>query len=179
MSTFLFPDNTVLCNFAAVNRLDLLRVVLNGRGRWTAAVAYEATQSARFLPSLSGLDAEGWLDEPIEITADADVRKVNQVRRAVFGGTDVEPLKHLGEAETCFVIKEWKAFDGSWWISDDREALRYARFQGITTYETIDLMSMAVADGDITERAAFDIMIGMGDEGRSLRTPQSAADLRR
>ncbi|OLM09107.1 MULTISPECIES: hypothetical protein [unclassified Pseudonocardia] len=178
MSTFLFPDNTVLCNFAAVNRLDLLRGVLNGRGRWTAAVAYEASQSARFLPPLSGLGAEGWLDEPIEITAEADVRTVNQIRRAVFGGTDIEPLKHLGEAETCFVIREWQTFNGSWWVSDDREALRYARFQGITTYETIDLMSMAVADGDITDREAFDILISMRDEGRTLRIPQSAATLR-
>jgi len=39
VSTFLFPDNTVLCNFAAVDRLDLLQAVLNGRGRWTPTVA--------------------------------------------------------------------------------------------------------------------------------------------
>jgi len=179
VSTILFPDNTVLCNFAAVDRLDLLRIVLNGRGRWTAAVAYEASKSARFLPALASITTEGWLDEPIEITAEPDIRQVNRVRRAVFGGTDDEPLKHLGEAETCFVIKEWKAFDGSWWISDDREALRYARFQSITTYETIDLMSMAVANGDITEQQAFDLMARMGNEGRSLRLPRSASDLRR
>lgn len=42
MTDHLFPDNTVLCNFAAVNRLDLLKSVLSGRGRWTEAVAYEA-----------------------------------------------------------------------------------------------------------------------------------------
>lgn len=179
MSTFLFPDNTVLCNFAVVDRLDLLRVVLNERGRWTAAVAYEAAKSTRFLPALGSVMAEGWLDEPIEITAESDVRKVNRVRRAVFGGTDDEPLKHLGEAEACFVIKEWKVFDGSWWISDDRVALRYARFQGITTYETVDLMSMAVADGDVTAQQAFDILCRMGDEGRSLRLPRSASDLSR
>ena len=98
MSTFLFPDNTVLCNFAAVERLDLLQAVLNGRGRWTAAVAYETSKSTRFLPALTSLATGGWLEEPIEITADADVQHVNRVRRAVFGGTDDEPLKHLGEA---------------------------------------------------------------------------------
>ncbi len=179
MSTFLFPDNTVLCNFAAVERLDLLQAVLNGRGRWTAAVAYETSKSTRFLPALTSLATGGWLEEPIEITADADVQHVNRVRRAVFGGTDDEPLKHLGEAETCFVIKEWAAFAGSWWISDDREALRYARFQGITTYETIDLVSMAVADGDVTDKQAFDVMVLMSDKGRSLRLPRSVSDLRR
>ena len=179
MTTFLFPDNTVLCNFAAVDRLDLLQVVLNGRGRWTAAVAYEASRSARHLPALAGVPDAGWLDDPIEITADSDVQRVNQVRRVVFGGTDDKPLQHLGEAETCVVIKEWTEFAGSWWISDDHEALRYARFQRITTYETIDLMSMAVADGDIAEQVAFSIMISMGDAGRSVRITQSAADLRR
>jgi len=179
VSTFLFPDNTVLCNFAAVDRLDLLQAVLNGRGRWTATVAYEAERSARFLPALASIATEGWLEEPIEIAAEPDVQRVNRVRRAVFGGTDDEPLEHLGEAETCFVIKEWTAFAGSWWISDDREALRYARFQGITTYETIDLMSTAVVNGDISEQQAFDVMNLMGDKGRSLRLPRSASDLRR
>ena len=142
-------------------------------------MAYETSKSTRFLPALTSLATGGWLEEPIEITADADVQHVNRVRRAVFGGTDDEPLKHLGEAETCFVIKEWAAFAGSWWISDDREALRYARFQGITTYETIDLVSMAVADGDVTDKQAFDVMVLMSDKGRSLRLPRSVSDLRR
>ena len=153
MTEYLFPDNTVLCNFAAVNRLDLLKSVLNGRGRWTEAVAYEASRSAsNARPARPA--REGWLDEPIEITGESDIRTINRIRRAVFGGTDDEPLKHLGEAETCYVIKNWAGFAGSWWISDDGDALRYAKFQGITTRETIDLMNMAVADGDISARDA-------------------------
>lgn len=179
MTTFLFPDSTVLCNFAAVDRLDLLQVVLNGRGRWTTAVAFEASRSARHLSALAGVPDAGWLDDPIEITAESDVQRVNRVCRAVFGGTDDKPLQHLGEAETCVVIKEWAEFAGSWWISDDREALRYARFQGITTYETIDLLSMAVADGDVTDKHAYEVMVRMSEEGRSLRLPRSASDLRR
>ncbi len=153
----LFPDNTVLCNFATIDRLDVLRTVLNGRGRWTEAVAYEASLSARTLTPLFRLPEEGWLGEPIEVTADADVRRIEQIRRAVFGGDETRPLQHLGEAQTCFVIKEWPEFSGSWWISDDREALRYARFQGITTRETIDLMTIAVASGDLGADVAFEL----------------------
>ena len=179
MSTFLFPDNTVLCNFAAVDRLDLLRAVLNGRGRWTAAVAYEAERSARSLPSLATVEPEGWLGEPIEIAEQRDQQRVNQVRRAVFGGTESQPLKHLGEAETCYIIKEWSTLAGSWWLSDDHEALRYATFQGITTCETIDVVSMAVVNGEIAEQQAFDLMILMSDKGRSLRLPGSVSELRR
>ena len=179
MTEHLFPDNTVLCNFAAVNRLDLLRSVLGGRGRWTEAVAYEASRSAAKLPPLLALPSEGWLDEPIEISAAADIRKINQIRRAVFGGTDDEPLRHLGEAQTCYVIKNLPSFAGSWWISDDREALRYARFQHITTRETIDLMCIAVAGGDIGAADAFGLMNQMADSDRYLRLPKSAAELRR
>ena len=179
MTEYLFPDNTVLCNFAAVNRLDLIKSVLSGRGRWTEAVAYEASRSASKLPALRGLASEGWLDEPIEITEESDIRKINQIRRAVFGGTDDDQLKHLGEAQTCYVIKNWAEFAGSWWISDDGEALRYAKFQGITTRETIDLMSIAVADGDIGARDAFDLMQQMADSDRYLRLPKSAEELRR
>lgn len=173
MTAFLFPDNTVLCNFASVDRLDLLQSVLNGRGRWTAAVAYEAEQSARILPSLTKIVTDGWMGEPIEIADAADIQQINRIRRAVFGGTDDEPLKHLGEAETCFLLCERTTLAGSWWISDDREALRYARFRGITTRETVDLMSTAVVNGDIAAQEAFGLMKRMADQGRYLRLPSS------
>ena len=177
MTTYLFPDNTVLCNFASVERLDLLQTVLNGRGRWTSAVAYEASRSAPFLPALKSITVDGWLGEPIEITSDVEIRRVDQVRRAVFGGTDDEPLKHLGEAETCFLIKERAEFAESWWLSDDQEAVRYARFQHITTYETLDLMTIAVVNGDIVAQQAYDLMLAMADKGRNLRLPSSAREL--
>lgn len=179
MTEHRFPDNTVLCNFAAVNRLDLIKSVLSGRGRWTEAVAYEASRSASKLPALQGLASEGWLDEPIAITKESEIRNINQIRRAVFSGTDDDQLKHLGEAQTCYLIKNWAEFAGSWWISDDVEALRYAKFQGITTRETIDIMSIAVADGDISARDAFELMERMADSDRYLRLPKSAEELRR
>lgn len=179
MTVLLFPDNTVLCNFACVERLDLLEAVLNGRGRWTSAVAHEAEQSANQLSQLLGLRAAGWLGEPIEVTEEQHIRQVQRIRRVVFGGTDDQPLKHLGEAETCFLLKEWEEYAGSWWISDDREALRYARFQGITTRETIDVIAEAVANGDIDEKSAFDLMEAMANQDRYLRMPSSAADLKR
>lgn len=82
MTEFLFPDNTVLCNFAAVKRLDLLESVLNGRGRWTEAVAYEAARSAHVLPDLSSLITGCWLGEAIEVSDESDVQQINGIRRA-------------------------------------------------------------------------------------------------
>lgn len=179
MTELLFPDNTVLCNFAAVGRVDLLRSVLNGRGKWTEAVAYEAGRSARVLPALASLATDLCLGEPIEISLDADIHQVERIRRAVFGGSDAKPLQHLGEAQTCFVIQNWPEFGGSWWISDDREALRYARFQGITTRETIDLVNLAVVNGDIGAGDGLMLMTQMAGQGRRLRMPSSATDLLR
>ena len=57
--------------------------------------------------------------------------------------------------------------------------MRYARCQGITTRETIDLMSIAVVDGDISARDAFHLMQRMADCDRYLRLPKSAEELRR
>lgn len=179
MPEYLFPDNTVLCNFAAIDRLDLLKATPSGRGRWTEAVAYEATQSTSMLPALNELSTGGWLGEPIEITDEGDIHRIQQVRRAVFGGTEHKPLRHLGEAETCYIILSWEAFAGSWWISDDADALRYARRQGITTRETIDLMNTAVVNGVTSADDGFRLMKQMADENRRLRLPKSPVDLLR
>lgn len=179
MTEYLFPDNTVLCNFAAVDRLDLLKAVLDGRGRWTEAVADEARRSARVLPALRALPGSGWLDEPIETADEGDVLAIERIRRAVFGGTEAEPLRHLGEAQTCHLILNCASFAGSWWISDDKEALRYARHQRITTRETLDLMNIAVVNGEISAHEGYELMLAMADSGRHLRMPTSAEDLRR
>jgi hypothetical protein len=168
-----------LCNFAAVDRLDLLASILNGRGRWTAAVAYEAGNSARTYPKLRTIPAAGWLGEPIEVTDDTDIQQIQLVRRAVFGGTDEQPLKHLGEAETRVVIQRWPELAGSWWISDDRQALRYARLRGITTRETSDLMGIAVTNGDLPASDGYDLLRRMVQRGRHLRVPATAAELLR
>ncbi|MEU0208367.1 hypothetical protein [Streptomyces canus] len=177
MSEFLFPDNTVLCNFAAVDSLELLRAALDGRGRWTAAVANEAQSSANWIPALLGLEQQGWLGEAIRITEAEDLDKIFDERSAVFGGTPERLLKHLGEAETLYIIKQWDHFAGSWWISDDRESLRYAQRQGIVTAETVDMVRRAVGAGHVTAQDGFDLMKQMWDEGRRPRLPDSVTAL--
>lgn len=179
MSSFVFPDNTVLCNFAVVGRLDLLESVLLGRGRWTEAVAYEAGRSAQHIPDLAAVAGGGWLGDPIEVVKESDTQHVERIRRAVFGGTEEDPLKHLGEAQTCYVLQRWPDLAGSWWVSDDRESLRYARQQGITTRETIDLVSGAAVNGDIKARAGYELLHNMIGFDRTLRLPKSPQDLLR
>lgn len=174
MTRFLFPDNTVLCNFAAAGRLDLLESVLEGRGRWTEAVAFEASRSARFIAALDDLADGRILGEPIEITDLHEIRQVDRMRRAVFGGDERRPLKHLGEAQTCHVILTWSEFAGSWWISDDRESLRYASRRRIPTRETVDLVELAVRAGLLHQEQGAELMHRMVDNGRSPRLLRSA-----
>lgn len=178
MADAVFPDNTVLCNFAAVERLDLLEGFLRGRGRWTDAVAYEAEQSGKYAyPNLATVADAGWLREPVEVVGDDANDHVEHLRRDVFGGDPDVPTMHLGEAQTCYLLKEVPAWRGSWWVSDDGDALDFARKQGFTTLETIDIVKHVVADGDLTAQAAWDLMQEMADHGRALRLPASVMDL--
>lgn len=173
-TTWWFPDNTVLCNFAAVHRLDLLEALLRGRGRWTEAVAAEAAASSRYLPTLADIATAGWLGEPIEIV---EVGDVDRIRRNAFGGAAAQPRQHLGEAQTCWLLSTVEQWRGSWWISDDRDALDYARFRGIITKETVDLVAHLVADGDISSQGGFKLLQEMADADRSLRMPASVREL--
>ncbi|WP_033281922.1 hypothetical protein [Streptomyces sp. NRRL F-525] len=175
-----FPDNTVLCNFAAVDRLGLLEKVLDGRGRWTEAVAAEAGQSMRYLPTLSQVTAGGWLGEPIEIDDPAETALVDRVRRVVFGGSPSRPLQHLGEAETLVLIEHRNGFADAVWITDDGEAGHYARRKGISVKDTVDIMREAVVDGLVLADAGHRLLIEMEHADRHLRgVPPRPEDLLR
>ncbi|MGH3516267.1 MAG: hypothetical protein ACRDQ7_02375 [Haloechinothrix sp.] len=108
------------------------------------------------------------------------------------GGQEQDPMRLAGwrsremigryGASACYILRERVEFAGSWWISDDREALRYAKFQGITARETIDLMSTAVVNGDVAARKASDLMQGCvtrADTSGCRRRRQTSADLDR
>lgn len=179
MAEAVFLDNTVLCNFAAVHRLALLESHLRGRGRWVEAVADEARRSAAHLPDLGDLVARPWLGPPVEIDDPVAMTRVEHLRRDVFGGTAAAPRKHLGEAQTCFLLREVAEWRGSVWASDDRDAVEFARFQGISTLETLDVVREIVADGDLTPRGALDLMKAMAGADRVLRLPDNVSDLTR
>ncbi|MGP3979585.1 hypothetical protein [Streptomyces sp. KR80] len=173
-----FPDNTVLCNFAAVQRVDLLEKILDSRGRWTEAVALEARRSARHLPAMTTVFTGGWLGDPVEISHAADVRRVETVRRAVFGGSRSRPLQHLGEAQTCHVIERWDEFHGSRWITDDRDAFRYAVRRGIAALQTMDLVRIGVRRGLLSSADGYRLLTDMVGTGRYLhRLPAAPEDL--
>jgi len=178
--TWWFPDNTVLCNFAAVDRLPLLEKVLDSRGRWTQAVAFEAEQSARHLPRLHTAIEDGWLGTPIEIDDPREIALVDRLRRVVFGGSSKRPLQHLGEAETLVVIQHRAGLANSIWVTDDGEAGHYARRRGIKVRNTVDIMRKAVAGNLVPAAEGHRLLHSMLAANRHLRgIPEQPEDLRR
>lgn len=106
-----------------------------------------------------------------------EIERVNRVRRAVFGGTDSRPKKHLGEAQTCHVIKEWPEFDGAHWITDDRDAYDYGRGKGLVTKRTADLVGEAVRYRLIGRTDGFELLQNMIKADRFLWVPRRESDL--
>lgn len=173
----LFPDNTVLCNFAAVHRPDLLRAFLRDRGRWTAAVAAEAQRSSARLPALRSLLVEGWLGEPIDVDEEADTRAVEVIRTRIFGGSVHKPTQHLGEAQTCHIVATWSDFFGSVWISDDRDSLEFADRAASPPGTRSTSCERSWPTATSPRRPAYDLMLDMADANRGLTLPETPRDL--
>lgn len=158
----------MLCNFGAVRRLDLLRSIVAGRGRWTEAVQYEVSQSSAYVPDLRSITDEGWLGEPLEVTGE-EAAKVERIRVARFGGDELRPTRHLGEAQTCHVIRTRPELAGAVWLTDDEAAYDFGGKLSITTWDTREVLELAVSYGEIDPEGAFSLMLEMVAHERSPR----------
>ncbi len=135
----MFPDNTVLTNFALINRMDLLRRLANGKGRWCASVASECRNSAK-RPDLTALDdAEDIFGEPL-YPDQAELQDAQALRSQLAAPGDPR-TQHLGEAETVAIAVR-RQLDCIF-ITDDRAAARLAANNGIRVATTWDLLRMA------------------------------------
>jgi predicted nucleic acid-binding protein len=135
----MFPDNTVLINFAIINRMDLLQKLANGNGQWCATVASECDESARY-PGLAALTAaEDIFGEPL-FPNPAEHQDV-QVFRSQLARPGDPPTKHLGEAETVAIIARRRL--SCFFATDDRNAARLATRNGITVTTSWRLLQLA------------------------------------
>jgi hypothetical protein len=94
----MFPDNTVLINFAIINRMDLLGRLANGNGQWCATVAIECSASAK-RPELAALGGAGEIfGEPLR-PDEAEHQDIGVLRDQLAAPGEPR-TQHLGEAET-------------------------------------------------------------------------------
>jgi predicted nucleic acid-binding protein len=140
MTTLLFPDNTVLVNFALINRVDVLQHIMSGRAAWCATVASECRRSAAE-PGLELMtDYADTLGAPLYPETQAEHLQVQLLRDELAIPGD-PPTRHLGEAETLALIigRNLEAV----FVTDDQGARRLAAVHGIRCYTTWDMLKLA------------------------------------
>jgi predicted nucleic acid-binding protein len=135
-----FPDNTVLVNFAHLNRMDLLAKLVKDKGAWCASVAAECDQSAG-LPGLESMaDAHEIFGEPLRPETPSELVMTQAFRTRLARPGDGR-LRHLGEAETLAIITS-RPLRGIF-VTDDRAVPVIASEQGISVVTTFDLLRVA------------------------------------
>lgn len=139
MAVLLFPDNTVLINFAHLDRLDLLEQLANGNGRWCATVARECAASAR-QPGLAGMRDARRIFGPPWFPDAAELLETRALRDELARPGD-HAHRHLGEAETVAVMTH-RHVDGIF-ATDDNGAARLAARHGVRVVRTWGLLQLA------------------------------------
>lgn len=140
MAQLLFPDNTVLINFAMINRMDLLEKLVNGNGRWCATVASECERSAR-QPGLEAMSQAHQIFGPPWYPQTGAERLDVELMRLDLAKPGDTPFQHLGEAETLAIMTR-RSVSG-YFVTDDGDATRLARKHAVKVVSTWDLMRLA------------------------------------
>lgn len=149
MGVLLFPDNTVLVNFAILSRIDLLERLANGHGRWCATVARECGKSAQqpglgALGQVSPIFGEPWRPDPAE-------HQDALVLRDELARPEDPRNQHMGEAETLAIMTRRNV--NGFFVTDDKGAARLAHKHDIQVATTWSLLRVShrtrlVADAD-------------------------------
>jgi predicted nucleic acid-binding protein len=139
MAVLLFPDNTVLINFAIISRMDLLERLANGNGAWCATVAQECAASSRE-PGLEALTRADFIFGPPWFPQAAELLDTSMLRQELASPGD-GPKKHLGEAETLAIMLRRQV--NGFFVTDDNDARRLAAKYGIKVTTTWALLQMA------------------------------------
>jgi predicted nucleic acid-binding protein len=143
-SLLVLPDNTVLVNFAHLNRMDLLAKLVKDNGAWCASVATECDQSAR-VPGLEAMaDAYVIFGEPLWPQSPGEFVMTQAFRTRLARPGDSR-LRHLGEAETLAIMTS-RAIRGIF-VTDDSSVIVIAQEQGIQVVTTFDLLRVACRAG--------------------------------
>ena len=141
MTTYFVPDNTVLVNFARIERMDVLERLVNGKGMWCASVAHECDMSSGLDGLRSIVRAHDIFGEPLYPETGKEHVDTQTIRTS-FAKPGESKSKHLGEAETIAIVSN-RGLDARF-ITDDEAATVRARAEGIDTYTTWDLLKLVV-----------------------------------
>lgn len=141
MGILLFPDNTVLINFALISRMDLLARLANGNGCWCATVSIECADWVKE-PGLSALSTASEIFGESLYPKPSEHQAIRLMRDELAAPGD-HPRQHLGEAETLTIIVHRGLTAGSFFVTDDRGAARLANKHGVPVVDTWQLLKVA------------------------------------
>lgn len=159
-------ETTVLSAFALVGRLDLLEHRYAGRARWCLEVHHEVMAGISDHPRLGDVVGSAWLGQPIQSFA---VDRIERVRQRLGGGAADD--RHRGEAASIVV-----AIDKDWIVAtDDRDATRLARAEGLRTIGTPRILQACVRGGQLSPAEAVGLLGEMID-GYGRRLPRLTED---
>jgi len=167
-------DACTLQNFAVVDALSVIEQRYGGRVIWTEAVAHEVRRGLPAEPLLQRvLDCQdAWLGQPIEFRQPRQLIAIDLIRRGL-GGTDNEPLQHLGEAQSIYAVEEADVRDRLL-ISDDRPCADFAmrRPSGVRVLDAADILAEAFAMGDLVCPAPYGYLLAIDAYPRPVRVPR-------
>lgn len=139
-SSLFFPDNTVLNNFAIIHLMDELGALIGDRGCWCATVAGECAKGAakpglEYMAKAPGIFGDALYPVGAEYTDTQTIRE----RMLKPGDKDTD---HLGEAETIAIVTRRRL--RGFFVTDDRDAAREAKAEGIRVVTTWDILRLMV-----------------------------------
>ncbi|NMO50324.1 hypothetical protein HH310_03845 [Actinoplanes sp. TBRC 11911] len=168
-------DTCTLSNFAAIGRLDLLEQRYGYRARWTETVQWEVKRGLPAAPYLQQILDAGWLGDPVEISGTPTaLTEIDNIRRAL-GALPGTPTQHLGEAELIYHLQYGQA--GGLLVTDDRSALDFAQRRGVQAFDTRTIIEQCFAFDEVGCPEAYELLIQMADDGRSVRLPATHVEV--
>lgn len=137
----IFPDTTVLMNFAYCDAMDLLARFVADRGRWCASVLAECDHKAdeESLPAMR--TAHDIFGDPLRPETPTEHLSVTLNREHFLRPGD-GPRRHLGESETLAIIAE-RGLNARF-ITDDTFVPIRAASQGVKCVTTWDVLRATV-----------------------------------
>lgn len=159
----LFPDNTVIVNFALAGEMELFETLLRGQGTWCASVAAECDHKASEMGLPAMMTAHRILGEPMWPETQAEHLMV-RTNREYFAAPGDGPMKHLGESETLAIIgsRSLRAV----FITDDGRVPARASELDIRCLTTWDLLHHAYQQGMATLKQVLDMRRCLLNAGR-------------
>lgn len=160
-------DTTVLSAFALVGRMDILEARYGGRSCCPIEVQAEVISGISRHPSLGAIVGAAWLGTPVRLET---VDQIEQIRQQLGGG--ILDDRHRGEAATIAVAAERDGIV----VTDDTDATRLARAEGLRTINTTTILRAHVREGQLSPDDAVALLEEMIDVyGRRLpRLPSTS-----